>query len=119
VPFYRQTIDMQALISPDSRGDGRLHHPDHPTRETDPARAAPPGGSHSMRTPVTASPATTPAIPHSAFAPPVNLNHQGHYVHWGFVQISAANIVMIVLIGVAFVVALFVPFPKPKGRDGE
>jgi hypothetical protein len=53
----------------------------------------------------------------------VNLNGHGHYLHWGFVQISAANIVMIVLIGVAFLAALFVPFPKPKpkpkGRDGR
>ena len=69
-----------------------------------------------MRTPVTATPATTP---HPAFAPPVNLNGHGHYLHWGFVQISAANTVMIVLIGAAFLAALFVPFPKPKGRDGE
>jgi hypothetical protein len=68
-----------------------------------------------MTTPVAAPPAT----PRPAFAPPVNLNGHGHYLHWGFVQISAANIVMIVLIGVAFVAALFVPFPKPHGRDGK
>ncbi|MEY9906328.1 hypothetical protein ABIA35_002548 [Catenulispora sp. MAP12-49] len=77
-----------------------------------------------MRTPVTTALAATPATPgdpHLAFAPPVNLSGHGHYLHWGFVQISAANTVMIVLIGVAFLAALFVPFPKPKpkGRDGE
>ena len=66
---------------------------------------------------MTASLATTPAMPHPVFAPPVNLNGHGHYLHWGFVQISVANIVMIVLIGVVFVAALFVPFPKAKGRD--
>jgi hypothetical protein len=70
-----------------------------------------------MRTPVTPLLATAPATPHPAFAPPVNLNHQGHYLHWGFVQISAANIVMIALIGVVFVAALFLPFPKPNGGD--
>lgn len=74
-----------------------------------------------MRTPVTTALAAAPATPHPAFAPPVDLNGHGHYLHWGFVQISAANIVMIVLIGVAFLAALFVPFPKPKprGRDGR
>lgn len=68
-----------------------------------------------MTTPLAASPAT----PRPAFAPPVNLNHHGHYLHWGILQISAANIVMIALIGVAFVAALFVPFPKPHGGDGK
>ncbi|MEZ0113801.1 hypothetical protein ABH920_007835 [Catenulispora sp. EB89] len=68
-----------------------------------------------MRTPVTA----TPATPHLVFAPPVNLSGHGHYLHWGFVQISAANTVMIALIGAVFLAALFLPFPKPKGRDGK
>ena len=63
--------------------------------------------------------AATPATPRPDFAPPVNLSGHGHYLHWGFVQISVANIVMIVLIGVAFLAALFLPFPKPKGRDGR
>lgn len=61
----------------------------------------------------------TPATPRPAFAPPVNLSGHGHYLHWGFVQISAANIVMIVLIGAVFLAALFLPFPKPKGRGGK
>lgn len=65
---------------------------------------------------MTAIPATAPR---PAFAPPVNLNGHGHYLHWGFVQISAANIVMIVLIGAVFLAALLLPFPKPKGRDGR
>ncbi len=29
----------------------------------------------------------------------VNLNHTGHYLHWGFIQISVANLVVIVLDG--------------------
>lgn len=61
----------------------------------------------------------TASTPHPAFAPPVNLNGHGHYLHWGFVQISAANVVMFLLIGVAFVAALFLPFPKPHGRGGK
>ncbi|GAA2003517.1 hypothetical protein [Catenulispora subtropica] len=63
-----------------------------------------------------APPAT---VPRPAFAPPVNLSGQGHYLHWGFVQVSVANVVVIAAIAVAFVVALFVPFPGSKGRDGR
>lgn len=80
----------------------------------------PPGGPHPMRTDVTTALAAAPAtVPRPAFAPPVNLNGQGHYLHWGFVQISVANVVVIAVIAVVFVLALFLPFPKPKGRDGR
>ena len=48
-------------------------------------------------------------------AAPVNLNHPGHYVHWGVIQISVANLVVIALMVGIFVAALLVPFPK--GRD--
>ena len=48
-------------------------------------------------------------------AAPVNLNHPGHYVHWGVIQISVANLVVIALMVAIFVAALLVPFPK--GRD--
>lgn len=50
-----------------------------------------------------------------AIAAPVNLNHPGHYLHWGVIQISVANLVVIGVMVVLFVVALLVPFPK--GRD--
>jgi hypothetical protein len=51
----------------------------------------------------------------AAMAAPVNLNHPGHYVHWGVIQISVANLVVIALMVVLFVLALLLPFPK--GRD--
>ena len=51
-------------------------------------------------------------IPTSA---PVNLNHPGHYVHWGVIQISVANLVVIAVMLAIFVAALLLPFPK--GRD--
>ena len=51
----------------------------------------------------------------AALAAPVNLNHPGHYVHWGVIQISVANLVVIGLMVLIFVAALFLPFPK--GRD--
>ena len=72
-----------------------------------------------MRTPVTTALAATPPLPRPAFAPPVNLNGRGHYLHWGILQISVANIVMIALIGLVFVAALFVPFPKPKPKGRQ
>jgi hypothetical protein len=47
---------------------------------------------------------------------PVNLNHPGHYVHWGVIQISVANLVVIALMVALFVAALFLPFPKGRRR---
>jgi hypothetical protein len=49
-------------------------------------------------------------------AAPINLNHPGHYVHWGVIQISVANLVVIGLMLLLFAVALFLPFPKDRGR---
>jgi hypothetical protein len=39
------------------------------------------------------------------------MNHPGAYLHWGVIQISLANLVVIGLMIAVFVVALFVPFP--------
>jgi hypothetical protein len=47
----------------------------------------------------------------------VNLDRPGHYVHWGVIQLSLANLVVIVLMVVVFALALMVPFPKPHKRD--
>ncbi len=47
----------------------------------------------------------------------INLNHPGRYVHWGVVQISVANLVVIGLMIALFVAALLLPFPgtrRPK-----
>jgi hypothetical protein len=49
-------------------------------------------------------------------AAPVNLNHPGRYVHWGVIQISVANLIVILVMIVLFVLALFLPFPKGGGR---
>ncbi len=46
----------------------------------------------------------------------INLNGSGHYIHWGFIQLSVANFVVIVLMVVVFVVAILLPFPRRKGR---
>ncbi|MGO9206139.1 MAG: hypothetical protein ACLQBX_08125 [Candidatus Limnocylindrales bacterium] len=47
----------------------------------------------------------------------VNLNGPGRYVHWGFIQISVANLVVIALMVVVFVAAILVPFPKRTRGD--
>jgi hypothetical protein len=47
-------------------------------------------------------------------ASPVNLNHPGHYLHWGVVQISLANLVVIGVMLLVFVLALLLPFPKGR-----
>jgi hypothetical protein len=48
-------------------------------------------------------------------AAPVDLNGTGHYVHWGVIQLSVANLVVIGVMVLLFVLALVLPFPK--GRD--
>jgi len=45
----------------------------------------------------------------------VDLNHNGHYLHWGVIQLSVANLVVVGAMIVIFVLALVLPFPK--GRD--
>ena len=48
----------------------------------------------------------------------INLNGTGHYIHWGFIQMSVANFVVIVSMVVVFVLAILLPFPKRK-RGGQ
>ena len=52
----------------------------------------------------------------AGLAAPVNLNHPGHYVHWGVIQISVANLVTIGVMIVLFVLAIALPFPRGGGR---
>jgi hypothetical protein len=44
------------------------------------------------------------------------LNSLGHYLHWHIFLISVANLVVIVLMVVTFVVALVAPFPGRRRR---
>ena len=46
---------------------------------------------------------------------PVDLNAPGHYLHWGVVQLSVANLLVVAIMLVLFALALVLPFPK--GRD--
>ena len=55
-----------------------------------------------------------------AIAAIINLNHPGTFIHWGWFQISVANLLVICLMILTFVVALFVPFPgRSKRRGGD
>ena len=56
------------------------------------------------------------AIP-TLLAAPVNLDHPGHFLHWGVIQISAANLVVIGVMVVLFIAALLLPVPKGKDRS--
>lgn len=42
----------------------------------------------------------------------VDLSHPAHYVHWHFFQMSAANVVVILLMIAVFIAAIFIPFPR-------
>jgi len=52
----------------------------------------------------------------SPAAAPVNLNGPGHYLNWGVIQISVANLVVIGVMLLVFVLALVLPFPRGRGR---
>lgn len=41
----------------------------------------------------------------------VGLNGTGYYIHWGFIQMSLANLIVILLMLTVFVAALVLPFP--------
>ena len=45
-----------------------------------------------------------------------NLNGTGSYIHWGVIQISVANLVVILIMIALFVAAILVPFPKGRSR---
>ena len=48
----------------------------------------------------------------------INLNGSGNYIHWGFIQLSVANFVVIISMIVVFVLAILLPFPRRKsGRQ--
>ncbi len=52
------------------------------------------------------------------FGSPIDLNGPGHYVHWGFIQLSVANLVVIGLMVIIFIAAILIPFRRRQGDDG-
>ena len=49
----------------------------------------------------------------------IDLNKPGHYIHWGFIQMSYANLLVIVLMSVVFCAAILIPFKSHKQKGGE
>ena len=45
------------------------------------------------------------------------LGGHAYFVHWGVVQISLANLIVIVLMVIFFALALLVPFPHADNDD--
>ena len=52
----------------------------------------------------------------AAVLPQINLDHPGHYIHLGVIQISVANLVVILVMIALFVAAMLLPFPKGRRR---
>ena len=46
-----------------------------------------------------------------------NLNHPAHTVDWGFIHLSVANVVVIVLMLIVFALAILLPFPGAAERE--
>jgi hypothetical protein len=40
------------------------------------------------------------------------------YIHWGFIQISVPNLIVIVLMLVVFALALVLPYPHRRAKRG-
>jgi hypothetical protein len=47
----------------------------------------------------------------------VDLGAPGHFIHWGFIQISVANLIVIGLMVITFVAAILIPFHRRGGRS--
>ncbi len=46
-----------------------------------------------------------------------NLNHPAHTVDWNFIHLSVANVIVIGLMLIVFVLAILLPFPGAAKRD--
>ena len=47
----------------------------------------------------------------------IDLNKPGNYVHWGFIQMSYGNLLVIVLMVIVFFAAILIPFRSHKGGE--
>ena len=55
----------------------------------------------------------------SLLASLIPMNGYGHYISWHFIQVSVANLTIIILMVVTFIAALFLPFPGRARRKGN
>lgn len=54
---------------------------------------------------------------HAVLAALINLDSPGHYVHWGFIQMSVANVIVIALMVLVFAAAILIPFTHRDRGD--
>ena len=47
----------------------------------------------------------------------IDLNKPGNYVHWGCVQMSYGNLLVIILMVIVFFAAILIPFKSHKGGE--
>jgi hypothetical protein len=47
------------------------------------------------------------------------LNHPGHYLHWHFINVSVANVVVMVAMIVVFAAAITLPLPGRRERRAK
>ena len=47
----------------------------------------------------------------------IDLNKPGNYIHWGFIQMSYGNLLVIVLMVIVFFAAILIPFKSHKGGE--
>jgi hypothetical protein len=48
-----------------------------------------------------------------------NLDQTGPFIHWGWFQISVANLTVILLMIAVFIAAIFIPFPGRRDRHED
>ena len=49
----------------------------------------------------------------------IDLNKPGNYVHWGFIQLSYGNLIVIILMVIVFLLAILIPFKSHKSKEGS
>ena len=61
----------------------------------------------------------SPFSPRAAvLAAVVHLGGSDRYIHWGFIQLSLSNLIVIILMVVVFVLAIVLPFPhRTRGKQ--
>jgi len=47
----------------------------------------------------------------------IDLNKPGNYIHWGFIQMSYGNLLVILLMVIVFFAAILIPFRSHKGGE--
>jgi len=47
----------------------------------------------------------------------IDLNKPGNYIHWGFIQMSYGNLLVIILMVIVFFAAILIPFKSHKGGE--